>query len=102
MSGGAGPLPPPLAGETGEGVSKTGQSPSGESPHPRLRRDLSRKRERFSSLRPHALPRATSSADRSARRQPNAAARSHARLRLFSGFPFPALAAFVSAAYTVM
>ncbi|RXG92475.1 hypothetical protein EAS62_21805 [Bradyrhizobium zhanjiangense] len=48
MSGGAGPLPPPLAGEGwGEGVSKTGQSPSGESPHPRLRRDLSRKRERL-------------------------------------------------------
>ncbi|MDD1530752.1 hypothetical protein C7U92_26015 [Bradyrhizobium sp. WBOS7] len=42
-----GALPRPLAGEGwGEGVSATGQSPRGESPHPRLRRDLSRKRER--------------------------------------------------------
>ncbi|PSO19549.1 hypothetical protein C7G42_10580 [Bradyrhizobium sp. MOS003] len=42
-----GALPLPLAGEGwGEGVSATGQSPRGESPHPRLRRDLSRKRER--------------------------------------------------------
>ncbi|PJG57289.1 hypothetical protein CVM73_01890 [Bradyrhizobium forestalis] len=45
-----GVLPRPLAGEGwGEGVSAMGQSPSGESPHPRLRRDLSRKRERCSS-----------------------------------------------------
>ncbi|QOZ06378.1 hypothetical protein XH96_01760 [Bradyrhizobium sp. CCBAU 51765] len=60
MKGGCrteGALPPPLssaealakadAGEGwGEGVSATGQSPRGKSPHPRLRRDLSRKRER--------------------------------------------------------
>ncbi|RZI38807.1 hypothetical protein EGT07_32285 [Herbaspirillum sp. HC18] len=38
---------PALAGEGwGEDVSTTGQSLRGESPHPRLRRDLSRKRER--------------------------------------------------------
>ncbi|QOZ06396.1 hypothetical protein XH96_01855 [Bradyrhizobium sp. CCBAU 51765] len=44
--GGAAP-PLPLAGEGwGEGVSATGQSPRRESPHPRLWRDLSRKRER--------------------------------------------------------
>ena len=42
-----GALPLPLAGEgRGEGVSATGQSPRGESPHPALRADLSRKRER--------------------------------------------------------
>ncbi|UWU95446.1 threonine-phosphate decarboxylase CobD [Bradyrhizobium sp. CB1015] len=42
-----GALPLPLAGEgRGEGVSATGQSPSGESPHSALRADLSRKRER--------------------------------------------------------
>ncbi len=45
---GTGALPRPLAGEGwGEGASATGQPPRGESPHPRLRRDLSRKRERF-------------------------------------------------------
>nr|AWM03911.1 hypothetical protein CIT40_30380 [Bradyrhizobium amphicarpaeae] len=43
----AGALPRPLAGEGwGEGVSATGHSPRGESPHPTLRADLSRKRER--------------------------------------------------------
>ncbi|PSO15923.1 hypothetical protein C7G42_24575 [Bradyrhizobium sp. MOS003] len=48
-------LPPPLVGESwGEGVSATGQSPKGESHHPRLRRDLSRKRERLSKLSPPA------------------------------------------------
>ncbi|MGY4499727.1 putative oxygen-independent coproporphyrinogen III oxidase [Bradyrhizobium sp. GM24.11] len=42
-----GALPLPLAGEGwGEGVSAKGQSPRGESPHPALRADLSRKRER--------------------------------------------------------
>ncbi|QOZ10751.1 hypothetical protein XH96_26895 [Bradyrhizobium sp. CCBAU 51765] len=45
-----GALPCPLAGEGwGEGVSAMGQSPRGESPHPRLRRDLSRKRARCPS-----------------------------------------------------
>ncbi|RXG95684.1 hypothetical protein EAS62_13265 [Bradyrhizobium zhanjiangense] len=43
-----GALPLPLAGEGwGEGVSTTGQSPRGKSPHPALRADLSRKRERL-------------------------------------------------------
>ncbi|MDD1537683.1 hypothetical protein C7U89_30240 [Bradyrhizobium sp. WBOS4] len=42
-----GALPLPQAGEGwGEGVSAKGQSPRGESPLPRLRRNLSRKRER--------------------------------------------------------
>ncbi|MDD1529538.1 hypothetical protein C7U92_20985 [Bradyrhizobium sp. WBOS7] len=42
-----GALPLPQAGEGwGEGVAAMGQSPRGESPHPRLRRDLSRQRER--------------------------------------------------------
>ncbi|TFV78928.1 hypothetical protein E4K64_07065 [Bradyrhizobium frederickii] len=40
-------LPLPLAGEGwGEGASAMGQSPSGENPHPVLRADLSRRRER--------------------------------------------------------
>ncbi|MEH2683777.1 hypothetical protein DXU04_01450 [Bradyrhizobium diazoefficiens] len=40
-------LPLPLAGEGwGEGLTATGQSSRGESPHPPLRGDLSRKRER--------------------------------------------------------
>ncbi|QOZ47526.1 hypothetical protein XH89_31590 [Bradyrhizobium sp. CCBAU 53340] len=44
-----GTAPPlPLAGEGwGEGISAKGQSPRGENPHPALRADLSRKRERF-------------------------------------------------------
>ncbi|RTE94585.1 hypothetical protein D6B98_01915 [Bradyrhizobium sp. LVM 105] len=43
----AGALPLPLAGEGwGEGASAMGQSLSGENPHPALRADLSRKRER--------------------------------------------------------
>ncbi|RXH01978.1 hypothetical protein EAS61_05965 [Bradyrhizobium zhanjiangense] len=42
-----GALPLPLAGEGwGEGVSAMGQSPRGDSPHPALCADLSRKRER--------------------------------------------------------
>nr|AWM10480.1 hypothetical protein CIT39_31250 [Bradyrhizobium symbiodeficiens]QDF41099.1 hypothetical protein FJN17_27925 [Bradyrhizobium symbiodeficiens] len=45
-SGGA--LPLPLAGEGwGEGASTLGQPPRGESPHPALRADLSRERERL-------------------------------------------------------
>ena len=44
----AGVLPLPLAGEGWrEGISASGQSPRGESPHPALRADLSRKRERL-------------------------------------------------------
>ncbi|RXG91417.1 hypothetical protein EAS61_24950 [Bradyrhizobium zhanjiangense] len=50
-------LPLPLAGEgRGEGASATGQSPRGENPHPRLRRDLSRKRETFTDLAPCSSP----------------------------------------------
>src|ERR1700754_2514299 len=49
-----GALPRPLAGEGwGEGVSALGQPPRGKNPHPRLRRDLSRKRARWS---PDAAP----------------------------------------------
>ncbi|TFV70855.1 hypothetical protein E4K64_28120 [Bradyrhizobium frederickii] len=40
-----------------EGVSAMGQSPRGESPLPRLRRDLSRKRERFAERAVHPLRR---------------------------------------------
>ena len=47
-----GALPLPLAGEGwGEGISASGQSPRGESPHPALRADLSRKRERLQRAR---------------------------------------------------
>ncbi|TGN83475.1 hypothetical protein EOW77_0024565 [Bradyrhizobium yuanmingense] len=45
-----GALPLSLAGEGwGEGVSAKGQSPRGKNPHPALRADLSRKRERLAT-----------------------------------------------------
>nr|AWM04542.1 hypothetical protein CIT40_07255 [Bradyrhizobium amphicarpaeae] len=49
-------MPPlPLAEEGwGEGVSTTGHPPSGEGPHPALRADLSRKRERLQRARGEA------------------------------------------------
>ncbi|MDD1531822.1 hypothetical protein C7U92_31795 [Bradyrhizobium sp. WBOS7] len=48
---GTGFLPLPLAGEgRGEGLSTSGQSLCGESPHPALRADLPRKRERCTTL----------------------------------------------------
>ncbi|PJG51128.1 hypothetical protein CVM73_32590 [Bradyrhizobium forestalis] len=50
-------LPLPLAGEGwGEGVSAVGQSPSGKNPHPALRADLSRKRERCTAPAPCSSP----------------------------------------------
>ncbi|EHR01675.1 hypothetical protein Bra471DRAFT_02413 [Bradyrhizobium sp. WSM471] len=52
-----GVLPLPLAGEGwGEGISASGQSPRGESPHPALRADLSRKRERLQRARSETGP----------------------------------------------
>nr|QDF36435.1 hypothetical protein FJN17_02030 [Bradyrhizobium symbiodeficiens] len=53
-----GTVPPlPLAGEGwGEGVSTTGPPPRGESPHPALRADLSRRRERLQRARGEAAP----------------------------------------------
>ncbi|QOZ79895.1 hypothetical protein XH83_33645 [Bradyrhizobium sp. CCBAU 53351] len=49
---GGGALPLPLAGEGwGRGLFPHWDSPRGESPHPRLRRGLSRKRERLKSPR---------------------------------------------------
>ncbi|RXG94199.1 hypothetical protein EAS61_06475 [Bradyrhizobium zhanjiangense] len=47
--GGAPPLPLAREGRGG-GVSALGLSPCGESPHPALHADLSRKRERLSEL----------------------------------------------------
>ncbi|RZN07524.1 hypothetical protein CWO91_27100 [Bradyrhizobium genosp. SA-3] len=48
--------PRPLAGEGwGEGCFHKKGSPRGESPHPRLRRDLSRKRERLTSSQHRAI-----------------------------------------------
>jgi hypothetical protein len=48
----AGVLPLAFAGEGwGEGISASGQSPRGENPHPALRADLSRKRERLQRAR---------------------------------------------------
>ncbi|RXG99877.1 hypothetical protein EAS62_01440 [Bradyrhizobium zhanjiangense] len=42
---------PPCGGGLGRGVSPQWDSPRGESPYPRLRRDLSRKRERLKPAR---------------------------------------------------
>ncbi|MDD1529594.1 hypothetical protein C7U92_27750 [Bradyrhizobium sp. WBOS7] len=53
----AGALPLPLAGEGwGEGASAMRQSPSRESPHPALRADLSRRRERCTDPAAGAIP----------------------------------------------
>src|SRR6202011_578985 len=66
-------LPLPLAGEGwGEGVTAMGQSPRGEIPHPRLRRDLSRKRERLkhpSGMRENVLFRPALEVEQGAGRQ---------------------------------